>query len=155
MTLVRRMPIRELAAMQNAVDRLFFDSLRSAAPAAEVEAQTLAVDVYETETGYTISANVPGVHPDNIQIKVVDNVLTIAAELPHSPKPADAARAQLLERLSGRFSRRIRLPQPVDQDNADAVYDYGVLTLTLPKRAEAQPKTIPVKTVVTPEPSVN
>jgi HSP20 family protein len=149
------MPLRELSAMQNVVDRLFYDTLRTGAPAAEVEAHTLAVDVYETETGYTISANVPGVQPDAIQIKVVDNVLTIAAELPQAAKPAEGARAQLLERPSGRFSRRIRLPQPVDQDNADATYDHGVLTLTLPKRAEAQPKTIQVKTVVTPEVSAN
>lgn len=155
MTLVRRMPLRDLAAMQNVVDRLFFDSVRGVSPAAEVEAQTLAVDVYETETGYSISANVPGVQPDDIQIRVVDNILTIVAELPQTTQPTEGARAQLLERPSGRFSRRIRLPQPVDFDHADAAYDRGVLSLTLPKRSEAQPKIITVKSVTTSEHSAN
>ena len=155
MTLVRRMPLRDLAAMQNVVDRLFFDSLRGAAPAAEVEAQTLSVDVYETETSYTLSANVPGVLPDAIQIKVADNVLTISAELPQPAQPGEGARALLLERPTGRFSRRIRLPQPVDLDSAEAAYDRGVLNLTLPKRSEVQPKIITVKSVTTPEHSAN
>src|SRR5690606_28623174 len=81
MALVRRMPLRELAAMQNVVDRLFYDTLRCATHASEIEAQTLAVNLYEKETNYTISTLVPGDQPDAIQFKVEDNVLTIASNL--------------------------------------------------------------------------
>lgn len=141
--------------MQSAVDRLFYDTLRNAAPASEVEAQTLAVDVYEMPTGYSLSANVPGVDPDTIQVKIEDNVLTIAVDMPKPTIHDEAARALVLERATGRFSRRIQLAQPVDADHIEASYDRGVLHLSLPKRPEAQPRTITVKAVSTPEPSLN
>jgi len=155
MTIVRRFPLRDLAAMQSAVDRLFYDALRGATPTAEVEAQTLAVDVYETPNGYDLSANVPGVDSEAIQVRLEDTTLTIIVEVPRPAVPSEGARALLLERPSGRFSRRIQLPQPVDFDKAEASYDRGVLHLSLPKRPEAQPKTITVKPVATRQPSVN
>ena len=127
MTIVRRYPLRDLTAMQNAVDRLFYDALRGATPAAEVEAQTLAVDVYETPNGYDLSANVPGVDSDAIQVRLEDTTLTIVVEV----------------------------PQPVDFENVEASYDRGVLHLSLPKRPEAQPKTITVKPVSSLQPSMN
>ena len=153
MTIVRRFPLRDLAAMQNVVDRMFYDALRGAAPA-EVEAQTLAVDVYETPTGYDLSANVAGVDSDTIQVRLEDTTLTILVEVPQTALPAEGARALLLERPTGRFSRRIQLPQPVDFDHVEASYDRGVLHLSLPKRPEAQPKTITVKSLSN-QPSAN
>lgn len=155
MTIVRRFPLRDLAAMQNAVDRLFYDAIRGAGPATEVEAQTLAVDVYETPTGYHLSANVPGVDSDAIQVRLEDTTLTIAVEIPQPAVPSEGARALLLERPTGRFSRRIQLPQPVDPDHVEASYDRGVLRLSLPKRPEAQPKTITVKPASAPQHSAN
>lgn len=155
MTIVRRFPLRDLAAMQNAMDRLFYDAVRNAAPSTSVEAQTLAVDVYETPMGYDLRANVPGVDPDTIQIRLEDTTLTIVVEVPQAAVPAEGTRALLLERPTGRFSRRIQLPQPVDNDKVEANYDRGVLHLSLPKRPEAQPKTITVKPVSAPQHSAN
>jgi HSP20 family protein len=87
------------------------------------------------------------VNPEQINISFQDDVLTISGEI---PQPAIAeneqARTLLFERSYGKFSRSIRLAQPIDADHVEASYENGVLTLTLAKAPEAQPRLIPVKT---------
>lgn len=138
---VRWNPFREMAAMQSALDRMFEDSWRTT-PA--FRGDTLAFDVYETDTEYTASVALPGLNPDEISIRLEDNVLTISAELPQ-PQVPEGAHVLVQERSFGTFSRSIRLPGLVDADHVEAHYEDGILTLTLPKAEEAQPKRIPVK----------
>ena len=142
-TIVRWNPFREMAAMQSALDRMFDDSWRTSWP--EFAGNTLAFDVYETDEAYTVVAALPGLNPDQINVKLHDGSLTISAELPQ-PQLPENARPILQERTFGNFSRTIALPQHVSTDKVEAGYENGILTLTLPKAPEAQPKMISVKT---------
>lgn len=142
-TIIRWNPLRELAAMQSAMDRIFDESWRDGGPA--FNGNNLPVDVTESDNAYTVVANLPGVSADEIDINLHDNVLTVGVEIERSETGEDV-RELVQERFYGKLSRSFRLPQPVDSENVEASYDNGVLTLTLPKVAEAQPRRIAVKT---------
>jgi len=141
-TVVRWNPVREMAAMQSALDQLFENNWHGTRGA---DIGALALDVHETDQNYTISAAVPGVSADAVSISFHDSVLTIAGEIPQTT--LENSKALMLERGYGKFQRSIRLPQPVDTSAVEANIENGVLTLTLPKTPEAQPRQIPVKTV--------
>jgi len=139
-------PMREMATMQNALDRLFDDTWRTWSGVDEsVMGGNLALDVQEDDNSYTVTTALPGVDSDNINIRLHNDMLTIEGEIPEKEVEKDGKRSLLKERYYGRYSRSIRLPQPVNRDQVDASFDNGVLTLTLPKSPEAQPKTIQVK----------
>ncbi len=140
-TVVRWNPVREMAAMQNTLDRLFDQSWRDA----RNDVGTLALDVHETDKAYLVSAALPGVTADAVNISLHDGVLTISTEIPQAEH--ENSRALMLERNYGKVQRSIRLPQPIDANGVEATIENGVLTLTLNMTAEAQPRTIPVKTV--------
>jgi HSP20 family protein len=141
-TIVRWNPFREMAAMQSTLDRLFDESWRTTWP--EFTGNTLAFDVYDSDNAYTAIAALPGLSADQINVKLHDGSLTISAELPQ-PQAPENARPLLQERTFGKFSRTISLPQRVNADQVEAVYENGILTLTLPKVPEVQPKQIAVK----------
>lgn len=141
-TIVRWNPFREMAAMQSALDRMFEDSWRTSGFTFE---GNLPLDVHETDEAYTVIATMPGLSVDQIDIKLHQNTLTISAEWPKFEAP-EGTHVLLQERAFGRVSRSINLPQPVNADAVEAAYDNGLLTLTLPKSPEAQPRMIPVKT---------
>jgi HSP20 family protein len=143
-TLIRWNPVREMAAMQSAMDRLFDETWRGARPT--VAGNAMALDVYETDAAYTVYAALPGVNSDQINISYQDDVLTISGEV-EQPKfnEGDNTRVLVFERSYGKFSRSIRLAQALDADKVEANYENGVLMLTLPKTPEAQPRLIPVK----------
>ena len=140
-TVVRWNPVREMVAMQSALDQLFDNGWRGT----RVDVGTLPLDVHESDQNYTISAAIPGVNADAVNLSFHDGVLTIAGEVPQATH--ENSRALMLERNYGKFQRSIRLPQTVDASAIDANIENGVLTLTLPKTPEAQPRQIPVKTV--------
>lgn len=144
-TIVRWNPIREMAAMQSAMDRLFEENWRGARPS--VAGNALALDVHENDQAYVVHTSLPGVDADKINISFKDDVLTISGEVEQVKTSEDQnTRVLLSERSYGKFSRSIRLAQAVDADKVEATYENGVLTLTLPKTPEAQPRQIPVKT---------
>lgn len=140
-------PFREMAAMQNAMDRWFEQSNWRPffTDEGRVGANLLALDIHENDRNYVVTTDLPGVKAENIQIKQEGDYLLIDAEIPEH-EVEEGTRPLVKERRYGRYSRRIRLPEHVDFDKADAGYNDGILTLTLPKAAEAQPKTIQVKT---------
>lgn len=142
-TIVRWNPIREMAAMQTAMDRLFEDTWRTVRPVAA--GSGLVLDVYETDSKYIIYTAIPGVEPGQISVSLDDDVLTISGEV---AQPAfgenENARVLLYERTYGKFTRSVRLGVPVDGDKIEAAYENGVLKLTVPKAPQAQPKVIPV-----------
>jgi HSP20 family protein len=106
------------------------------------------VDIYETETAFIIEADLPGVHEENVDIQFDRSALTItgtrAATLPS--KERAQLRVYSAERLSGSFSRSVRLPEHVDAEKIEATYSNGVLTITVPKSAGALPRKITVGT---------
>lgn len=103
-----------------------------------------AVDVEETEDAYCISADVPGIKPEDIDITLEKGVLTLQGER-QAEHSADERGVRHVERSSGRFIRRFSLPDSVDADNVEASVEQGVLRLTINKKAESQPRKIAVK----------
>lgn len=141
--IVRWRPSREIAAMQETIDR-FFDDTWSAFGLNSRQDNMLAFDLRETDSAYTLFTNLPGVGADNIDVTVHDNILSISAEMMDEQHNEDD-RYLLRERTYGRFSRRLTLPRGIDVDNIESMHENGVLTLTLPKTEVAQRRRIPVK----------
>jgi HSP20 family protein len=104
----------------------------------------LAVDVMESENDYTVIASIPGLNPDDVEVTLTNNVLTIRGEV----KPVQAlnqGQMRLQERLYGRFVRSLTFPASVQDDQIEATYENGTLTLHVPKSEQAKPKRIAVK----------
>ncbi|HEX3037252.1 MAG TPA: Hsp20/alpha crystallin family protein, partial [Thermodesulfobacteriota bacterium] len=102
-----------------------------------------AADIYETESGYVVKADFPGVKKENIQIDVHDGTLTLKAEKKFEEKESKDNYLRV-ERAYGSFVRSFRLPKNVDAEKIEAEYKDGVLEVTLPKKEEAKPKKIQV-----------
>ncbi len=137
--LTRRNPIREMVDMQRTMDRIFDDAWRSFQPAAN----TLPLDVHESESGYAVLASLPGLAADDIDLNFHDGALTIGAELAE-PEINEGVRVLLQERGYGKVSRTITLGQPVDAEKIEARYENGVLMLSIPKAEGSQPKRISI-----------
>ena len=137
---IRRNPVREMMALQNAMDRFFEDSWRGF----EGNDNVLALDVHESDEAYLLMANTPGVSAEDIDITLHDGVLTITAEV-RTPDVKEGVRVHIQERPSGTYTRTLRLPKAVNNEGVEASYDNGVLILTLPKSVDAQPRQIPIK----------
>ncbi len=104
----------------------------------EVKLPTMpAVDVIESEKAYEITAELPGMDEKNIEVKVVNGSLTIKGEK-QEEKEEKKKDYYLHERNFGSFARSFGIPESVDADKIEASFKKGVLTLTLPKKAEAQ-----------------
>ncbi len=142
--IVRWNPTDELLNVRQMMDRFFEAPWRSLTNGFDED--RLALDVHEDDHTYTVTTALPGVNPDDIEVKLENDVLMIAGETHQQRKEEDDNKRVLLqERRYGSFMRRIRLPQPVDADKIEAVVENGVLTLTLPKTEAAQPRKITVK----------
>lgn len=108
-------------------------------------APNLPVDVYETDTAVIIKAGpLSGVQPEDIDVSITADTLTIKGETKPEPNEGNALKR---ERKFGPFSRSVKIPRPVKADQAVADFKAGLLTITLPKTEEVQPKVINVKPV--------
>ncbi len=134
--IVRRNPFREMVEMQRAFDRALDEARSSEA------FNALALDVRESEDAYTVETSLPGLTEDEIEINLHENTLTINAEFNREVNEGEKFIHR--ERSYGKFRRTVNLPQMVDSQAVTANYENGVLTLTLPKAAEARPRRIPV-----------
>ena len=103
-----------------------------------------ALDVEETDNEFTLHVEIPGVKPDEVDVSIEENVLTIAgAREFYSDREAEGFRR--IERRFGRFHRAVRLPDRVDPDKVSAAYRDGLLTVTVPKAESAKPRRIQVE----------
>ncbi len=110
---------------------------------AEGREQTLGINVREEQDAYILSALVPGIKADELNIQVLDDVVRIEAVY-----KADESNGYLVQELpSGSFTRTLRLPAPLDADQVEADVSDGVLTLRLPKAESARPKQIKIKSL--------
>lgn len=154
-TLTRWEPIRELTDMRRTMDRMmerffeepFFSNAPMWSQHRNGGAWNLALDVAEDPDAYTVKASVPGVNPDDIEITLSDNVLTIKGETKaeHEDKETNW---HVRERRYGSFMRSVTLPATVDADKVEATNEHGVLILRLPKAEAVKPKKIAVKSTV-------
>jgi len=151
MTLLTRWePIRELAGLQERMNRLFNDSFSSVPSQESLSAGSIVppVDVYEDEQGIRLKMEVPGIDEKDIDIRLENNLLTVRGER-KLEKETKEENYHRIERSYGSFTRSFSLPNTVNSEEVKASYAKGVLTIHLGKRAEARPKQIKVD--VTPE----
>jgi HSP20 family protein len=138
MAIIRWDPFREMTQLQNRFDRLF-ESVSG-----RQESWLPAVDVFDQKDAVVLKAELAGMDPDDIQIEVEDNVLTIKGERKFEEK-VDDERYYRVERRFGSFQRSLALPQGVKADQIEANYDDGILTVSVPKAEEEKPKRIEVQ----------
>ena len=145
MSISRWEPMKDFMTLRQAMDRLFEDSF--VRPGRVLDGSTatyLPLDVFTTKDAVVIRASVPGVNPDDVEITVEGNTVTIRGEI----KPATEDGTYLLqEQRYGPFARSVELAIPVQADKAEAAFKNGLLTLTIPKAEEIKPKVIKVKSV--------
>jgi HSP20 family protein len=104
--------------------------------------EQIKIDVGEDDQAYRVSAEIPGVKKEDIKISIVDNQVGISAEVKTQSERKEGERVVHAERYYGQVSRIFTLPQAVDEQAAQARYDNGVLTLTLPKRDNTRSRRI-------------
>jgi len=109
--------------------------------AAQNQERSLGINILEQDDAYVLSALVPGLQAEDLNIQVLDDVLRIEGEY-----KAEESNYLVRELPTGSFSRTLRLPSSIDADKVEARIADGTLTLTLPKAESARPKRISVKT---------
>jgi HSP20 family protein len=139
-------PLRDFMSLREGMDRLFED--RWVSPGSwltwsSVGTNYLPLDIHETADDLVVRAVVPGVGPDGIDIQFQGGVLTLRAKTDESPLP-DGATWLVHEVVPAEYIRQVTLPRTIDADKAHTTFENGVLTLTLPKTADAKPKQIKV-----------
>jgi HSP20 family protein len=137
-------PFRQAMSLRDAMDRLFRESFVSPGMMLTTTGEaTLPLDVTEDQNGYVVHASLPGIKPEDVQINLQGDTLSIRGQA--TQKAEEKGKTYLLrERQQISYARSITLPGPVDADHASAQFEHGVLTLTLPKADAARPKTIKV-----------
>ena len=103
-----------------------------------------AMDVVENDKEVSLRLDLPGLKPEDVNVSIDDHVLTISGQIGDTIE-REGDRYHYRERRTGSFQRSLRLPSTVDTENVEASFENGVLTVTLPKLEQAQPKRITVK----------
>ena len=147
-TLTRFEPFRGVPSLQDQINRLFNEAFDRSSGEANLTAWAPAVDIYETEQELVVKADLPDVKPENLDIRVENNLLTIRGERKFEKKVNEDNYLRV-ERAYGSFSRSFSLASTVNTEAIKADYKDGVLTLSIPKREEAKPKQIKVNVQAT------
>src|SRR5687767_6112056 len=140
-------PLREALTLRDAMNRLFEDSYvrpgwNDARDGGSTEPLLrLPLDAYTTESDIVILASVPGVNPEDVELTIEGDTLTIRGEI---PGPLANTQYLLQERGYGRFSRTLMLNVPIQADKASADFENGLLTITIPKAEAVRPRSIKV-----------
>jgi HSP20 family protein len=146
MNIVRLDPFREMAALQDRVNRIFADAYRRDNDDLMTRgAWVPPVDIYDSgKHELVITAELPDVNREDITLRVENNTLTISGQKKMDSEVKEE-QYHRVERAYGNFSRSFTLPQTVDTNAIGAEYRNGVLIVRLPMREEAKPKQIQVK----------
>ncbi len=141
--MTRWAPFREAVTLREAMDRLFEDSFVPSRPSESAgdRVYRLPLDAYVTPEEIVVTANMPGVKPESVEITLEGDTLTIKGE---RPAPLENVDYVLQERTHGKFQRTLNINIPVDANKAEASFENGLLTLTIPKAEAVKPKTIQV-----------
>ena len=142
--LVRWEPFREMMSLRQAMDRLFEDSFVRFPHLSGDGVREFPIDVYQTKKDLVVKAALPGVKPEEVDITITDDAVTIKGE--HAEEQETKEDDYLYrERYYGAFSRSVAIPVKVKGEKAEATFEEGVLTLTLPKAEEIKPRQIKIK----------
>jgi len=134
---------RGASTLQDQINRLFNDAFERTGEESKLTAWAPAVDIDENEHELVVKADLPGIDPKDLDIRVENNVLSIRGERKFEKKVNEENYLRV-ERAYGSFSRSFSLANTVNPDGIKADYQNGVLNLIIPKREEAKPKQIKV-----------
>lgn len=143
-SLTQFQPFRGVSTLQDQINRLFNEAFDRSSDEASLTPWSPAVDIYETEQNLVVKADLPDIKPEELDIRVENNILTIRGERQFEKKVNESNYLRV-ERAYGSFSRSFSLANTVNTEAIQAEYKNGVLTLTIPKREEAKPKQIKVR----------
>lgn len=133
-SIVNLHPVHEFRTLEEMFDRVFGQT-------PQPSTLTLPIDVLETPEALVVRTAVPGMKPEDIEIQVEKNVLTIRGETSHTEE-AEGTKFYRREVALGKFSRSVRLPENLNLEAVGAKFEHGMLTVTLPKAEEAKPQII-------------
>lgn len=151
MSMIRWDPARDLMSLRQAMDKLMEESfIRPSGFTLELGGGSIPLDVYQTESEVVVKATLPGIKAEEVDISIIGDMLTIKAERKEETeiKEKDYIRK---ENRYGMVTRSLSLPVEVQQEKAEAVFENGVLTLTLPKSEAVKPKQIKIQAKSKPE----
>jgi HSP20 family protein len=140
--LVRWNPVRDLVSMTDAMDRLF-DEAFILPRNGGFRHQLPALDLVENGDNFVVKAELPGFTADQVDVRIEGNTLTLRGEIKED-NDREEGQYHVRERRQNSFVRSITLPATVNSDKANAEFENGVLTLTLPKHEAAMPKKISI-----------
>lgn len=145
MAIVRWEPFRDLLTTQDRFNRLFSETLSNLVGGEQLSPRGWAppVDIFETDQGLVLKAELPGVDPKDVEVRVEDGTLYLKGERKYENEVKEESYHRI-ERSYGAFTRSFTLPNSINTENIKAEYTDGVLTLTMAKREEAKPKTIKI-----------
>ena len=142
--LTRWEPVREMMTLREAMDRLFDDAFTRPLSLRDGGLSAPAVDMYQTDDVVVVKAALFGFKSVEVLINVTGDLLTIRGERKSEEEQKEKS-WHIREHRWGSFERSISLPTDVVSEKAQADFDNGILTITLPKAEEVKPKTISVK----------
>lgn len=135
---------RDMDRLQNEMNRLF----EAYTPSRMRQAPGFpSMNVWSNDDGLVVTAEIPGIHPDDIEISVVGETLTVSGERKPDEIPDENSRYHRQERGYGKFTRSLQLPFPVNVAQVEAIFKNGLLQITMPRTEEDKPRKITVKTV--------
>jgi HSP20 family protein len=144
MTIIRRSgPFGDLLSLRQAMDRLFEESFVNPGTWQFGDGQLVPMDVVAGKGYVVVEAILPGVKPDEVDITVEGNALTIAGDTTSANAPNEGS-VLLKEIRRGRFTRTLTLPDGLEPDKATATFEDGVLTLRIPKAEQVRPRQIKI-----------
>lgn len=146
MTIIRWDPFKNMATLQDRINRLFDDAFpRTAADEEDMNACAWRplVDIYETDEGVVLQVDLPGVNKEDVSVEVKNNLLTITGQR-QIESPVDEDRYYRRERSCGMFQRSFTLRSAIAPESVKASFKNGVLTVRIPKPEEEKPKKISV-----------
>ena len=148
MNLIKWDPFRELEDVSNRLNRFFGRPLVHSESSKDMLAMsdwTPSVDITETDTGYSIKGEIPGVKKEDVKVTIQDGMITIQGERKQE-KEENGKKFHRVECSYGSFMRSFRVPDDAEEDNVEAEFKDGMINVTLPKSAEAKdrPKAINV-----------
>lgn len=151
MSMIKYDPFRDLRGLQDEMNRLFSTNLWRPAPEEDFArtAWSPSVDIFETADNLVLEAELPGMKPEDVDVSVENNTITLKGERKFEKKD-EGENYHRVERSYGSFTRSFTLPRNVIGDQANAEFTNGVLRVSLPKREEEKARKIEVKAVDAP-----
>ena len=145
MAIIRWGSFQDMVTLREKMNRMFEDVFAGKGEEKEFSPSSWApaVDIYETGSEIVLTAEIPGIDENDVEIKIEDNTLTLRGERKFS-KETKEENYHRLERSYGAFYRAFTLPNSIDAENIRAEHENGILRVTMPKKQELKPRTVKI-----------